>query len=251
MGKRLVSDTLVRINGLFPEVENKYGIIVGYADENPIVQLVDAVSNEYPFTTLVVPEKCIFTKDKMDRNSADWHMFETEEEFDSSVRCAGFSYQLQVQFSRKIHRNLMSLLWQTTGVFGAPDTTLITTIRDNSNGHYRVCDTEDTGHYIFELMVDLRSYPAEGRHTPPWSTIKFEIMYPEWVIWEEDEWFNPENWQGNVNIKVGFHDKQTQEDEQTFCGLTSSQNLDKDMNMQGVVANWQKMYMRAQEMMRE
>ena len=251
MSGRLVSGDLVRINGFSTEVENKYGTIVGYADENPIVQLVDVVSKEYPYTTLIVPEKCILTKDKMSRDSADWHFFEIEEGFNATVQFADLTCQLQVQFSRKVHQNLMTTLQQSTGVIGAPDSTLITTIKDNSNGHHSVCNEESTGHYIFEFLVDLRSYPQAGRKALPWSKIKFEIMYPEWVVSEEQEWFNPKNWNGKVDIEVCYIDKKAHKDERAFYTLTSSQKLDEALNMMGVVEDWQKMYKRAQEMMAE
>jgi hypothetical protein len=59
MSDRLSKGTRIRICGFYKELENYRGVVVGYADDNPIVQIETFVSKEYPYTVLIVPARYI------------------------------------------------------------------------------------------------------------------------------------------------------------------------------------------------
>jgi len=63
MSEKLQHGTFIKIRGFWQELEDKQGIIVGYVDNNPIVQFDKLVSEKYPYTVLIVPAEFVYRND--------------------------------------------------------------------------------------------------------------------------------------------------------------------------------------------
>ena len=223
----------MRINGHCQCTEGRFATVAGYAGDDLIVRLTDGkISQERPYTTLVVPSECCITQKNMPIDSEEWELFQTEDTFVFATEFNGLNCQLQAHFSRKLYQNFMTALRDLNSVIQAPESVSIDMANGGMGGDYM----------FFELTIDLTSYPATEYDTLPWSCVKFNVRYPAWIDIEEDEWDNNEHWKVTATIIVSYFTGETERFDRNADKLVSKMKIDQTLNMYGLVEKWQELH---------
>jgi len=202
MSERLSNGTLVRVFGLYPELENAYGFVVGYCEDNPIVQLPDDVSGQYPYTTLVVPKQHILTKEMTHERPTLENAFEAADIFEFSIEFSNLATEWRTRFCRKIYRELIDTmrLFANTELPPPEDVTIFPIGNYNTGNHPVFKNGSPLPSYFFEMHIVWHEATEAGMF--PDTRFKFSVLYEVPDNTDREKWFSAKTWQCNGRVEV-------------------------------------------------
>jgi len=223
--ERLANSTLVRITGLTPELENTCGHIIGYADEDPIIQLPSLISKKYSYTALVVPKDCFI---KVEYDTAEYMLDSALEEFNLLSRWV-------IRFCRKLYWNLIDALQQRIGAPPVPSNVML------------LLDDQREDSYRFSFHIHIEWHDDAGEDGPSSTTeFTFDIIYHDEYDKGDDDsesfWFKESCWHGTAHVEIscfsGMERPSRVMKEAGNCKF--SQKLTSSFNMEKLISTWSK-----------
>jgi len=229
MSERKADGTFVRIAGLYPELEGKYGHIVGYAEGNPIVQMYDYVSDQYPYSTLIVPEHCLANISYGEEPHNEDLIAEI---LDFAIEDSNAANEWRTQFCRKLYHKLFDTMRRVSNTVDVPVFATLVTNDDLPADHYHVGTIFKKQHF-FSLKVVWNGYLDE-EHGKSDVEFLFDVTFSDPVVDEQNEGIFVSKWNGTGRAKVAWRDPNMPAAQH----MGASRDLSEDLNLDELVSAW-------------
>jgi hypothetical protein len=246
VSEQLENGTFVLIKEFESELKNVPGTVVGYIDNAPLVQLARPVSDKYPYTTLIIPERCLITMRK--RESAREYDF--EELLHSAIMYSNLHARWRTALCHKLYQNLMGeMMCLMDGQTPPPyDIEVVPFVDCIDHIMPAISDVSVERHY-FELKISWQGVSDYKRYSCkqfPDTEFNFKIVCNE--LWQANEgtWLDTADWHGICEVSVSRIDEnltaqKPRKSRNVFHNLSFTYTLDKGLDLQELVSNWDKL----------